>query len=351
MTTQVIVVTELGQLVAEGKTTVITGVAGPQGHSSGNIDGPAGAVDGHVAVFDGALGKKVRDAGFAPEDASRKGLANGYAGLGPDGKVPASQLPSAILGALSYQGVWNALANAPAIPPAAPANKGFYYRVSIAGPTVIDGEGDWRPGDLIASNGTTWDKIDNTDQVVSVAGLQGPISRNSLKAALAYTKADIGLAQVDNTPDAEKPISNAARAELDVLGLLFESSVAMTLDLQPKEVAGNSYVLSAADDRKLLVFSGSEKGFVYVEPLPPNFVCGVLLAGPEPLQVRSGLGEAQAPQGLLTLNTRYRFGVLRRLTSVLSVFHGGEAVQPPGPIDRTLFTDPDASGNALLLLF
>jgi hypothetical protein len=32
--------------------------------------------------------------GFTPENAANKGVANGYAGLGSDGKVPASQLPS-----------------------------------------------------------------------------------------------------------------------------------------------------------------------------------------------------------------------------------------------------------------
>ena len=40
--------------------------------------------------------------GFAPEDAAKKGQANGYAGLDSGGKVPVSQLPAAASGALSF---------------------------------------------------------------------------------------------------------------------------------------------------------------------------------------------------------------------------------------------------------
>lgn len=47
------------------------------------------------AETDAALGGKQASLGFTPEDASKKGLANGYAGLGSDGKVPSAQLPAA----------------------------------------------------------------------------------------------------------------------------------------------------------------------------------------------------------------------------------------------------------------
>ena len=47
------------------------------------------------AETDAALGGKQASLGFTPEDTSKKGQANGYAGLGSDGKVPSAQLPAA----------------------------------------------------------------------------------------------------------------------------------------------------------------------------------------------------------------------------------------------------------------
>ena len=44
-----------------------------------------------------------------------KGVANGVASLDGSGTVPVSQLPSAVLGALSYQGTWDASTNTPTL--------------------------------------------------------------------------------------------------------------------------------------------------------------------------------------------------------------------------------------------
>lgn len=120
----------------------------------------------------------------ARQELAQKGEANGYASLGADGKVPSAQLPSALFGALSYQGVWNASTNSPTIPAASSGNKGYFYKVSVAGTTTVSGINDWQVGDWIVSNGATWDKVDNTDQVLSVAGLQGAIGAVALASAL-----------------------------------------------------------------------------------------------------------------------------------------------------------------------
>ena len=133
--------------------------------------------------------------------ATEKGVANGVATLDGTGKVPSSQLPASMLGAVNYQGVWNATTNTPTIPAAAPANKGYYYKVSVAGTTAVDGMAEWAVGDWITSNGTTWDKTDNTETVSSVAGKVG---------AVTLVKADVGLANVDNTADAAKNVLTAA---------------------------------------------------------------------------------------------------------------------------------------------
>ena len=133
--------------------------------------------------------------------ATEKGVANGVATLDGSAKIPSSQLPASMLGAVNYQGVWNAATNTPTIPAAAPANKGYYYKVSVAGTTAVDGMAEWAVGDWITSNGTTWDKTDNTETVSSVAGKVG---------AVTLVKADVGLSNVDNTADAAKNVLSAA---------------------------------------------------------------------------------------------------------------------------------------------
>ena len=65
-------------------------------------------------------------------------------------------------GGLSYQGTWNALLNIPALASGIGVN-GEYYVVSVAGTTNLDGVNDWQVGDWAIFNGTTWQKIDNTD--------------------------------------------------------------------------------------------------------------------------------------------------------------------------------------------
>lgn len=185
------------------------------------------------AILDDADAATVRTT-IGAEAEANKAQANGYAGLDGTGKVPTAQLPASVLGAISYQGAWNATTNSPAIPAAASGNKGWYYKVSVDGTTAISGISDWQIGDWIISNGAAWDKIDNTDQVVSVAGLAGTITSAALKSALAVVLADISdasangrsllaaasyaamktllaLANVDNTSDATK---NAAAVTL-----------------------------------------------------------------------------------------------------------------------------------------
>jgi len=118
---------------------------------------------------------------------TQKGAASGVADLDGTGKVPIAQLPATVLGAVSYQGTWNANTNSPTIPAASSSNKGWYYRVSVAGSTSIDGITDWKLNDWIISNGSAWEKVDNTDQVTSVFGRQGAV----VAAPGDYALADI----------------------------------------------------------------------------------------------------------------------------------------------------------------
>src|SRR5258705_6575500 len=129
------------------------------------------------------------------ESTANKNVANGYAGLDSGGKVAESQLPSTVVGTVSYQGTWNASTNTPVIPAAGGGNKGWYYVVGVAGTVSVSGVASWGVGDWLVSNGSAWDKVDNTEAVSSVAGKTGDI---------VLVKADVGLSNVDNTSDAAK---------------------------------------------------------------------------------------------------------------------------------------------------
>lgn len=97
------------------------------------------------------------------------GVANGVATLDGTGKVPVSELPAAVLGALSYQGTWNATTNTPTLTSSVGTN-GYYYVVSVAGSTNLNGITDWQVGDWAVYNGTEWQKVDNTDAGGDVVG-------------------------------------------------------------------------------------------------------------------------------------------------------------------------------------
>lgn len=123
---------------------------------------------------------------------TKLGAANGVATLDGGGKLTAAQIPASLVGAVVYQGTWNATTNSPALV-SSTGTKGFYYKVATAGTTSIDGIAVWSIGDTIIFDGTTWDKIDGiTNEVISVAGLFGAITAAALKTALAYVITDIG---------------------------------------------------------------------------------------------------------------------------------------------------------------
>jgi len=78
-------------------------------------------------------------------------------------------------GGLSYQGSWNASTNTPTLTSSVGTN-GYYYIVSVAGTTNLNGVTDWQVGDWAIFNGSTWQKIDQTNLVSSVNGQTGVVS-------------------------------------------------------------------------------------------------------------------------------------------------------------------------------
>lgn len=140
-----------------------------------------------VAITGGSIsGTTV--SGYIPT--TDRGIANGVASLDGSGTVPVSQLPAAVLGALSYQGTWNASTNTPTLT-SSTGTKGYYYVVNVAGSTNLNGITDWQIGDWAVYNGSAWQKIDNTDAVTSVNSKTGTV-------VLTYSDITSGVVPVVN---------------------------------------------------------------------------------------------------------------------------------------------------------
>ena len=149
-----------------------------------------------------------------------KNAANGYAGLDSNGKIVVSLLPDTVVGGMDYQGTLDASGEAyPADP-----TKGDFYVVSVAG--TISGE-TYAVKDWAVYNGATWDKVDNTDAVVSVAGKTGIVALASADitdavsaptASMLMKRDSSGRAQVES-PVADKDIANRAFVVAQISGV------------------------------------------------------------------------------------------------------------------------------------
>jgi hypothetical protein len=80
-----------------------------------------------------------------------------------------------LIGGSIFQSTWNASTNTPTLTSSV-GTKGYYYIVSTAGSTNLDGITDWQIGDWAIFDGTVWRKVDNTDAVVSVNGFTGIVN-------------------------------------------------------------------------------------------------------------------------------------------------------------------------------
>ena len=138
--------------------------------------------------------------GYTPENIANKDVSNGYCGLDSGGKVPLQNLPSTLL---KYIGTWNAETNIPNLTATDLTKVSHVYVVSHNGTQfgITWKSGDW----LIYGADGLVDKSDNSDDVVSVNGKTGIVIIN---------KADVGLSNVDNTSDLDKPISTLTQTAL-----------------------------------------------------------------------------------------------------------------------------------------
>lgn len=170
----------------------LVGPAGPAG-TPGRDGNDGVSVTGARIDFDGSLvitlsdGREINAGEVVPLDLAEriKVITNG-GGTSQyvlDTLTSLQQQINAISGGgLSYQGTWNANTNTPTLTSSTGTN-GYYYVVSVAGSTNLNGITDWQAGDWVIFNGTVWQKIDQSwaiaganDNITSMTGITGGVS-------------------------------------------------------------------------------------------------------------------------------------------------------------------------------
>ena len=114
---------------------------------------------------------------------------------------------ASVAGGLSYQGTWNASTNTPTLTSSVGVN-GYYYIVSTAGSTNLNGITDWQIGDWLLFNGSAWQKIDQSNLVTSVNGQTGAVS-------LTYTDVN-AIGSVTSTDGSVTVSTTSGVADLSV---------------------------------------------------------------------------------------------------------------------------------------
>jgi hypothetical protein len=114
-----------------------------------------------------------------------------------------------ITGTLNYQGAWNASTNTPTLVSSVGTNS-YYYVVSVAGSTNLNGITDWQIGDWAIFNGTIWQKIDQTNLVTSVNGQTGAVSVGTVTSVAATAGTGISITGSPITTSGTLNIVNTA---------------------------------------------------------------------------------------------------------------------------------------------
>lgn len=111
------------------------------------------------------------------------------------------------IGAVNYQGTWNAATNNPAIASGVGV-KGNYYVVGTAGTTTVDGISTWYVGDWIVFNGTVWQRVQG--------GTDDPapsLLSNSTTGLMQITGPAAGTTRVVTIPNANSTMARTDAAQ------------------------------------------------------------------------------------------------------------------------------------------
>ena len=177
------------------------------------------------------------------------------------------------IGALNYNGTWNASTNTPTLASGV-GTKGDYYVVSVAGSTSIDGQTLWGVGDWIAFNGTVWQKVDggNTGNftTVSVSGVttvgsggSGGVFGNDDASYIALGASQTGGAAALYMNGSTRGGGLASTATLGSSGFQIYNNIFTALNFEVLAAGGiapgadNSFSCGTAGKRWSVVYAGN----------------------------------------------------------------------------------------------
>jgi hypothetical protein len=176
--------------LTDASTTPIYAISGSPVTSSGTLDITlntqaanlifAGPASGSAAQpsFRSLVALDIPSLSATYVTQSEVGAVNGVAALDASGKVPYSQLPSALM---TYKGAFSPLSNNLSTLDPTP-NNGDVYRASVDG-VVASGPlagTQFYAGDFAIYNGSAWQRAPLADGVVSVNGASGAVTVNAI---------------------------------------------------------------------------------------------------------------------------------------------------------------------------
>ena len=153
---------------------------------------------------------------------------------------------------LSYQGAWNASTNSPTLTSSS-GTSGYYYIVSVAGSTNLNGITDWKVGDWAIYNGASWQKIDQSETLQTITSTDGSVtvtttgSTADLSVAVAASTTNV-ICQVRNTTGSTLTKGTAvyisgATGQIPTVSKAIatsDSTSAQTLGLMTADLANNT---------------------------------------------------------------------------------------------------------------
>jgi hypothetical protein len=178
----------------------------------------------------------------------------------------------AAVGAVVYQGTWDASTNTPTLTSSV-GTKGNYYVVSVAGNTNLNGITDWVAGDWAIFNGSVWEKVDNTEAVISVNGQTGVVVLDAANVGAAANTVEIiagigldgggnlaanvtiDLANTAVTPDTYGDATNVAQFTVDAQGRL-TAAANVAISISTANVTGLGTM--AVQDANNVAITGGE---------------------------------------------------------------------------------------------
>lgn len=101
---------------------------------------------------------------------TQRAVANGVATLGIDGRLTTDQIPSSLVGAIVFQGGWNAANNTPTLSNGTGVT-GYQYIVVVGGTQNLGaGNVTYIAGDTVTYGANVWNRVEGSSPISSVSG-------------------------------------------------------------------------------------------------------------------------------------------------------------------------------------